>query len=244
MDAIDISPARSEYVITVAASDIHDTKWIDSNYGGVVDIWAPGVNVISTWKDGGTQTMTGTSMAAAHVSGFAAYLLNLDNTLTPDRVAEFIKRKGLRQILNGVGEFFSPSTSCVWPPNAEVSVVRSRQYSQRVAQLLTVKQFSVFRLLHEHGIYPRLFYFPLLYPKTRKTNVKLPLTTAFLFLRAGQCELACELWNVFPNHGAGPNLIPSSAKYSTKPLGPLALEDIYGASRRCVAVVQRTMWGI
>ena len=37
-----------------------------SNYGAPVDFAAPGVDIFSLWKDGGTNTISGTSMAAPH----------------------------------------------------------------------------------------------------------------------------------------------------------------------------------
>jgi len=52
-----------------------DTFPIFSNFGKVVDIAAPGVNILSTTKGGGTKSLTGTSMATPHVTGAAALYL-------------------------------------------------------------------------------------------------------------------------------------------------------------------------
>src|SRR3989344_3629311 len=52
-----------------------DTFASFSNYGTVVDIGAPGVNIYSTWLSGGYQTISGTSMASPHTAGAAALYL-------------------------------------------------------------------------------------------------------------------------------------------------------------------------
>jgi len=49
-----------------------DTFASFSNYGSVVDLGAPGVSIYSTWKSGGYNKISGTSMASPHVAGSAA----------------------------------------------------------------------------------------------------------------------------------------------------------------------------
>jgi subtilisin family serine protease len=71
-NACNVSPASAPAVTTVAASDRTDTRASFSNYGSCVDIYAPGVSITSTWLNGGTNTISGTSMASPHVAGVAA----------------------------------------------------------------------------------------------------------------------------------------------------------------------------
>ena len=61
-DACQSSPARAgagtdNGVMTTAATDSADKEAAFSNYGSCVDIWAPGVGVLSTKKGGGTTTL-------------------------------------------------------------------------------------------------------------------------------------------------------------------------------------------
>jgi subtilisin family serine protease len=81
-DAANYSPASEPSACTVGASDSADVKASFSNYGTIVDVFAPGVAVLSTWNNGGTNSISGTSMATPHVVGLAAYLLAFESIPT------------------------------------------------------------------------------------------------------------------------------------------------------------------
>ena len=78
-DACNISPASAENAITVGASTISDARAYFSNYGKCVDIFAPGLNILSTYigSDAATAYLSGTSMASPHIAGLLTYYLSL-----------------------------------------------------------------------------------------------------------------------------------------------------------------------
>ena len=70
-NAINYSPARAngDNIYTISAMWEGDI-WVSfSNYGSPVDYCAPGVYINSTWKNGGYNRISGTSMAAPHAAG-------------------------------------------------------------------------------------------------------------------------------------------------------------------------------
>jgi subtilisin family serine protease len=77
LDATTQFPANYANVITVASTNQADAKSSFSNWGSAVDIAAPGEAIVSTKMGGGHTTMSGTTMAAPHVTGAAALLLSL-----------------------------------------------------------------------------------------------------------------------------------------------------------------------
>jgi len=72
--------------IAVAASDKNDALADFSSRGPEVAVIAPGVDVPSTYKNGGFETLSGTSMATPHVSGLAALFIATHPGSTPDQV--------------------------------------------------------------------------------------------------------------------------------------------------------------
>jgi subtilisin family serine protease len=88
-NASNYSPARVAEAITVGSTTNTDARSSFSNYGSVVDIFAPGSSITSTWNtnDTATNTISGTSMATPHVVGGAALYLAEHPTESPAQVA-------------------------------------------------------------------------------------------------------------------------------------------------------------
>ncbi|KAF5375547.1 hypothetical protein D9615_009135 [Tricholomella constricta] len=78
-DACQYSPAAAEKAVTVGASTLGDERAYFSNHGSCVDVFAPGLNILSTYigSTSATATLSGTSMASPHTAGLLAYLLSI-----------------------------------------------------------------------------------------------------------------------------------------------------------------------
>jgi subtilisin family serine protease len=99
-DANNFFPANSPEAITVASSDPFGNFSFFSNFGSKIDVTAPGEDILSTQAANtffgnpvidGYARMTGTSMAAAHVSGVVALILSQNPGYSPDTVRTVLR---------------------------------------------------------------------------------------------------------------------------------------------------------
>lgn len=84
-------PSADPNVIAVTATDSQDRLFSMANRGAHVAVAAPGVDVLATAPQDSYEMSTGTSIAAAHVSGIVALMLERDPTLRPDEIRRILE---------------------------------------------------------------------------------------------------------------------------------------------------------
>jgi len=90
-DACNFSPSDVADAIVVGATDQSDNRASFSNIGSCVDVFAPGVGIVSDWATAPfTRSSSGTSMAAPHVAGVAALHLERNPNASASDVATAI----------------------------------------------------------------------------------------------------------------------------------------------------------
>ncbi|MGW7300132.1 S8 family peptidase [Streptomyces sp. NPDC054829] len=99
------SPSGVGQAITVGATDRDDARAEFSNYGSVLDLFAPGVAITSASHTGDSAkaTYSGTSMAAPHAAGAAALYLADHRTAKPAQVAKALRAKAANGKVYGRG---------------------------------------------------------------------------------------------------------------------------------------------
>ncbi|XP_077998090.1 aqualysin-1-like isoform X2 [Glandiceps talaboti] len=102
-DACLYSPGGSPYSVTVGGVMEDDTLWPGSNIGACVNIFAPAWDIPSLDNSkSGTTSLTGTSMAAPHVSGIAAVIWAQNPTWTADQVEQQIYARATSAAVDGI----------------------------------------------------------------------------------------------------------------------------------------------
>lgn len=103
-DAGNYSPARVREAITVGACNMNDKLLSVTNVGPSIDIFAPGEEVRSSWhtKISGNRVLSGTSMAAPHVTGVVALYLSSNTEAEPASVKDVILTSASTNKLQGV----------------------------------------------------------------------------------------------------------------------------------------------
>jgi aqualysin 1 len=103
-NAANSSPARVAAAITVGSSTRTDARSSFSNFGSVVDIFAPGSSILSAYhtSNSATATLSGTSMAAPHVAGVAARIKQNNPGASPATVRNEIVNTATLNRLSGI----------------------------------------------------------------------------------------------------------------------------------------------
>jgi subtilisin len=80
----------SSSLISVSKSEDTDPFHFGFRFGEVIELTAPGVNVRTTWLNGGFRSLTGNSFACPHIVGIIALLLETYPNLTPFQVKSIL----------------------------------------------------------------------------------------------------------------------------------------------------------
>ncbi|WP_282694136.1 S8 family peptidase [Streptomyces sp. CC208A] len=104
-NASNYSPARVGEAITVGSTTSTDARSSFSNYGSVLDLFAPGSSIKSAWNssDTATNTISGTSMATPHVAGAAALYLADNPSATPAQVSTALVNAATPNVVTSPG---------------------------------------------------------------------------------------------------------------------------------------------
>jgi subtilisin family serine protease len=89
LPTITASPASARDVCTVGASDMNDARASYSNFGLLVDIFAPGTDITSAWKN------------SPHIAGLGAYLLALEGPRDPIALCKRIQELSTKNAVAG-----------------------------------------------------------------------------------------------------------------------------------------------
>jgi subtilisin family serine protease len=123
-------PGADPYVIAVTATDVDDKLFPGANRGKYISVAAPGVDILAPAPENSYQLTTGTSVAAAEVSGIVALLLERNPKLTPADIRRILtasaKRHGPGQRDDSFGsglidplkalQLAAPQTAAATPP--------------------------------------------------------------------------------------------------------------------------------
>jgi subtilisin family serine protease len=127
-DASTSSPARVPEAITVGATGTNDARASFSNFGPLLDLFAPGVSIRSASfaNDTASVTMSGTSMASPHVAGLAALYLQTHGSASPSSVRDAIVSAATPGVVVSAGPgsptllAYSPIAAASTPPSVTV----------------------------------------------------------------------------------------------------------------------------
>ncbi len=140
-------PAANPNVIAVSATDASDKLFAASNRGAHIAIAAPGVDIFLPAPNGKYQMTSGTSFAAAYISGLAALILERNPELKPEELRTILTKTARdlgapgRDDLFGAGEADAyAAVSAVTAGSVPVAAAPDRPQAQPEAQKVSAEQ--------------------------------------------------------------------------------------------------------
>lgn len=98
-DACDTSPAGVSSVLTVMASDSSDNRAWFSNWGRCANVYSPGVDILSTFPDNKTATISGTSMASPVMAGVLNHYIDMFPEYTMADMLDYVKKVSTKNVI-------------------------------------------------------------------------------------------------------------------------------------------------
>lgn len=98
-DACNTSPASVSSILTVMASDSSDNRAWFSNWGRCANVYAPGVDVLSTFPGGQTAVLSGTSMASPVMAGVLNHYIDMFPEKTMADMLQYIKTSSTKNAI-------------------------------------------------------------------------------------------------------------------------------------------------
>ncbi len=102
-DACDGSPSRVLQAVGTGATGKSDRRANFSNRGACVDVFAPGVDIISARRGSGATSLSGTSMASPHVAGVLALCVERDPAAGPDELKQCVTDAATEGVVGNPG---------------------------------------------------------------------------------------------------------------------------------------------
>ena len=138
-------PAGLKTVISVAWLTKERQLNGDSNFGATIDIAAPGDEILSTYLNGGYQNSSGTSIAAAHVSGVAALVRAAHPDYTNAEVRETLVRTADPLFISGlVGAGSLNAYAALTSPTKLIVKIDSAQMFLQAAEPSNIEKIEIF----------------------------------------------------------------------------------------------------
>ena len=138
-------PAALKTVISVAGLGRDKQLYSDSNFGATVDIAAPGEEILSTDINGGYQNRSGTSMAAAHVSGIAGLVIAVYSDYTNTEVQETLIATAEPLFINAlVGAGALDAYAALSASTGIIAQIDAHQMSPQVMESNNISNIEIF----------------------------------------------------------------------------------------------------